>query len=75
MFWFFFFKRVIGFLFEVVLILDISRDLVKKVFLFNIVIFYVLILLFYVVEVWDMIKNKELYLWSNKSVLDFKINI
>lgn len=41
-------RRVIGFSFEVVSILDISDDLVKKVFMFNAVISHISILLFHV---------------------------
>lgn len=52
-------KRDLGFSFEVVSILGISGNLVKRVFTFNIVISYVSILLLQVIEVLDTIKMKE----------------
>lgn len=52
-------KRGLGFSFEVVSILGISGNLVKRVFTFNIVISYVSILLLQVIEVLDTIKMKE----------------
>lgn len=54
-------------------ILDINSDLVKKVFMFNIIISHVLILFFHVVKVLEMIQNGELYLWSNKKCIDPKV--
>lgn len=54
-------------------ILDINSDLVKKVFMFNIIISHVLILLFHEVEVLEIIQNGELYLWSNKKCIDPKV--
>lgn len=52
-------KRDLGFSFEVVSILGISGNLVKRVFTFNIVISYVSILLLQVIEVLDTVKMKE----------------
>lgn len=51
-------RRIVGFSFEVVSILDISDDLVKKVFMFNAVISHISILLFHVASL-DMKKTSE----------------
>ena len=48
-----------GFSFEVMSVLDISGNLFKKVFMFNIVISYVSILLLCLLEVLDIIKKEH----------------